>query len=354
MRLLHSLAAVAIGIFVAAPWTYADDTRDAGKDEVSVLVRTAAVKRGSLPRIVVAYGVAKANPTAQESVVAKVSAVVAAVHVRTGQAVRKDAPLVELRPTPSTRATYAAALSAQRAAADALTRTKQLVADLLATGQQLAAAEKADSDARSALQALQAQGAGGPAVLRAPFPAVVTAVSAAPNSIVAEGAPLVELARPNGLILSTGVVPAQAASIEPGNAVIVEALGRSATLKSRVALRGAAVDPASGLVPVDVSLPSGALLPGETARASITIGEAQGFIVPHAAILVNEQGDAYVVQAVRGVAKSVPVRILATAGDEDAVDGRLDAAAPLVVAGNHQLQDGMKVRYANEAAGARP
>ena len=354
MRFLHSLPAVAIAVFAAAPPTYASDTKDAGHDEVSVLVQTAAVKRGSLPRIIVAYGVAKTNPTAQESVVAKVSAVVAAVHVRTGQAVRKDDPLVELRPTPSTRAAYAAAVSAERAAADALSRTKQLAAELLATAQQLAEAEKADSDARTALQALRAQGADGLAVLRAPFPAVVTAVSAAPNSIVAEGAPLVELARPNGLVLSTGVVPAQAVSIEPGNAAVVEALGRSETLKSRVALRGAAVDPASGLVPVDVSLPAGALLPGETARASITIGEAQGFVVPHAAILVNEQGDAYVIQAVRGVAKAVPVRILATVGDEDAVGGPLDVAAPLVVAGNHQLQDGMKVRYANEAAGSRP
>jgi hypothetical protein len=179
-------------------------------------------------------------------------------------------------------------------------------------------------------------------------------VSAAPNSIVSEGAVLVELARPNGLVLAAGMVPAQAASVERGDEVLIEALGRSSAIKGRVALRGAAVDASSGLVPVDVSLPAGAMLPGETARASITIGEAQGFVVPHAAILVNERGDAYVVQAVSGLAKIVPVTILATAGAQDAVDGPLDAAAPLVLAGNHQLQDGMKIRYQNEAARARP
>ena len=360
MRLQRSLAAIAIaaaaavGVSMLAPRAFAGDAKDAERDEASVLIETSPVKRGALPRIIVAYGVVKADPAAQESVVAKTGAVVAAVHVRAGQAVPKDAPLVELTPTPSTHAAYAAAISAQRTAADALSRTQHLVADLLATGQQLAAAEKADSDARAELAALQAQGAGGPHVLRAPFAAVVTAVSAVRNSIVSEGAVLVELARPSGLVLAAGVVPAQAATIDRGDEVLIEAVGRSATIKSRVTLRGAAVDAASGLVPVEVALPSGALLPGESARASITIGEAQGFVVPHAAILVNERGDAYVVQAVGGLAKIVPVRILATAGAEDAVDGPLDTAAPLVVAGNHQLQDGMKVRYQHQAAGSRP
>ncbi len=354
MKFLQSLAVAVIAVSSVAPQSVARDAKSSNQDPVSVLVQTAALKRGSLPRLVTAYGVAKTIPSAQESVVAQISSMVAAVHVRVGQAVRKGAPLLELSPTPSTRAAYAAALSAQRTSADTLVRTRQLVGDLLATGQQLAAAEKADSDARAALRALEAQGAAGPTVLRAEGPAVVTAVGAAPNSMVAEGAVLLELARPNGLVLSAGVVPAQAASIEPGNEAVVQALGRTSRLTSRVALRGAVVDAVSGLVPIEISLPADALLPGETAQVSIKIGEAQGFVVPHAAILVNEQGGPYVVQVAGGVAKTVPVRILATAGEEDAVDGRLELSAPLVVAGNHQLQDGMKVRYANEAAGARP
>ncbi len=337
------VAVLAAGI---PPHLSAAADEQAPQAQMSVLVRTIPVKRGSLPRTLTAYGMAKADPTARESVVAQISAVVATVHVRTGQAVQKGTPLLELRPTPTTRAAYAAALSQQRTAADALARTRQMEADLLATGQQLAAAEKADSDARAALSALRSQGADGPSVVRASFAAVVTAVSAVPNSIVAEGAPLVELAKPTGLVLSAGVVPAQAALIERGDAALVEAIGRAGSFTSRVTLRGSAVDVTSGLVPVEIALPQGALLPGETARASITVGEAQGFVVPHAAILANDQGAAYVVQVVAGVAKSVPVRILASAGEQDAIEGPLDAKAPLIVEGNHQLQDGMKVRYA--------
>ncbi|HEX4151069.1 MAG TPA: efflux RND transporter periplasmic adaptor subunit [Steroidobacteraceae bacterium] len=321
------------------------------EEQPSVLVQTAAVKQGALPQVIVAYGTAKTAPGAQQSVVAQVAAVVTAVHVRVGEPVRAGTPLLDLVPTPSTGAAYAAAMSAQHAAADALSRMRRLVKDSLATEQQLTEAEKADTDARAALRALQAQGAAGPSTLRAAFEAVVISVSAAPNAIVAEGVALVELARPGGLILLAGVVPAQAPSIKAGDAVRVEAVGGAQAVDGRVALRGALVEAGSGLVPVEISVPEHALLPGEMARASITIGEVRGYLVPHPAILVNEQGETYVVQTRGGVAKIVPVQILATAGDQDAVSGQIDAAAPVIVAGNHQLQDGMKVRYRNEATG---
>jgi hypothetical protein len=43
------------------------------------------------------------------------------------------------------------------------------------------------------------------------------------------------------------------------------------------------------------------------------------------------------------IAKRVPVRILGATGDQDVVDGTLDASAPVVLAGNYQLKDGMKM-----------
>lgn len=322
-------------------------------DAPSVLVETAALVQGSLPQSVQCYGIAAASPGARRSVVARISAVVTAVHIRVGEAVRPGAPLVELAPTPSTRSAYTAALSARREAADALARTRALVGDSLATGQQLAGAVKADTDARAALQALETQGAAGSSVIRAPFAAVVTAVTAAPDSIVAEGVSLVELARQDGVMLIAGVAPAQAASIQAGDAVRIEALSGARSFDGRVALRGALVDATSGLVPVEIEIPEHSLMPGEMARASVVTGEAHGFVVPHAAILVNEQGNAYVVQSKGGIARLVAVTILATADGKDAVSGPLDGAAPVITTGNHQLQDGMKLRFQNEATGAR-
>jgi membrane fusion protein (multidrug efflux system) len=86
------------------------------------------------------------------------------------------------------------------------------------------------------------------------------------------------------------------------------------------------------------------LFPGETAQVAITIGTVGGYVVPHAAILVDDNGDTYVVQTEKMVAKTVHVRVLGAHGDEDVIEGPLDATAPVVLSGNHQLQDGTKVR----------
>ena len=318
----------------------------------SVLVQTVALKKGSLPRIIVAYGTVEANPAARDSLMAPVAAIVADVYVRVGQRVAKGSPLVELTPTPQTRAAYVSAVSAQRVASDALLRTRQLRGESLATEPQLAAAEKAESDAREALAALAEQGARGPTILRSPSAAVVTAVAASAHAIVAEGTPLVELARPSGLALVAGVVPALAAAIKVGNPAKVRPVGGSGAVAAKVSLRGAVVDVGSGLVPIEVALPAGALMPGETAQADIATGSVSGYVVPHAAVLVNDSGATYVVQDLHGAAKIVPVQVLLSAGAVDAVDGKLDAAAPLILAGAYQLQDGMKVRFSNTASPA--
>ncbi|MGH7750396.1 MAG: efflux RND transporter periplasmic adaptor subunit, partial [Candidatus Dormibacteria bacterium] len=219
--------------------------------------------------------------------------------------------------------------------------------------QQLAAAAKADSDARAALAALRAQGAAGATTLRAASAAIVTAVAARTHAIVAEGAPLLELAQRSGLVLVAGVVPAQASAITAGDRAEVTPIGATGTVVARVMLRGAAVDPGNGLVPVEVALPAGALLPGESAQAAITTGVVNGYVVPHSAVLVTDNGATYIVQDVHGTARTVAVRVLLSAGETDAVDGPLDGSAPLILAGAYQLHDGMKVRLADAAAQGR-
>lgn len=340
-----SAAALAVACRGALPTAIADDS-------VSVLVQTVPVVRGSLPRTIVVYGRARPSPDARVALMAPVAARVAAVYVHTGQSVAKGTALLALAPTPTTAAAYQAAVSAERVARDALVRTRQLLAERLATETQVAAAVKTESDARATLAALRAQGAGGLTTLRAPGAAVITALSAVPQAIVTEGTPLVELARARSLVLVADAMPAQALQIAAGNPVAVAPIGARGTFAARVAIRGAAADPATGLVPIDVPVPAGRMLPGEAAEATITVAEVRGFVVPHAAVLVNESGATYLVQVEAGVAKLVPVRVAVAGGDRDVVSGALDPRAPIVLAGAYQLDNGMKVRYAGPAAKA--
>jgi membrane fusion protein, multidrug efflux system len=317
----------------------------------SVLVQLTTLHQGSLPQIVTAYGTVLADPSARQTVMAPLSSVVGEVYVRAGAEVAAGASLIRLGPTPQAAAAYAQARSALRAATQLVDRTRTMLAQHLATAQQLADAVKAQADARATLAELDAEGAGGAQILRAPFPAVVVAISTSPGAIVAQGAALFDLARPNALVLEVGVVPEQAATIRPGNLVNIIALGAKDPASGKVVLRGRLVDPRTGLVPVDVALPPGPFLAGETAEARIVTGEARGYVVPHQAILVNDSGSPYVVQAIDMVAKKISVRVLAAGGAQDVVDGPLDPASPIVLAGNYQLDDGMRVRIAGSDGG---
>lgn len=338
---------LAISAVFALPLTRADDAPDASDANSSVLVTLTQLKQGSLPRVVVGYGTVEPSAAGHKTVMAPVAAVVAAIEVRLGEEVPAGAPLIRLAPSPATAASYTQAKSALSVAERLVASTRKLVAGHLATAQQLADAEKSESDARATLQALDAVGAGGPRLIRAPFRAIVTTLSTTPGSIVAEGAALLDLAAPQNLVLNVGVVPAQAAAIHANDQATVQVIGATQSVPAKVLVGGAVAEADTGLVPVSIALPPGPFLPGEMAQATITTGETRGYLVPHAAVLVNDSGQPYVVQAVNGVAHKVTVQVLDAHGDQDVISGALDARAPLVLTGNYQLDDGMKVRLAN-------
>jgi RND family efflux transporter MFP subunit len=336
-----------------AAWSGCGFAAQSDTPSPSVLVTVTALREGSLARTITAYGAVLSAPSARRTITASTSATVSAVYAHAGDDIAAGAPLLRLVPTPQTTAAYTQARSAQRMAEKRVARTREMFAQHLATAQQLADAQKTASDARSALDVLEAQGANGPTTVRAPFRAIVMSLPAAPGERVAPGAPLADLARPESLTLRVGVTPAEARSIDAGNPARVTALGGSKSLSGTVSRRGAVIDPATGLIPVDISLPADALFPGEAAEAEITVGQTHGYVVPHTAILVDPRGAPYVVQANGKKARKVAVSVVGTHGDEDAIRGPgLNAGQPLILAGNYQLDDGMDIRLAAEHQGA--
>ena len=185
----------------------------AGAKSPSVAVRLARLQKGALPHTLLAYGRVQPSDNARRPVMAPLAADVGAIYVRPGQEVAKGTQLLKLLPSPQTAAAYARARSALRVARRLVTGTRQMLAQHLATAQQLADAQKSESDARADLEALRARGGDGPKVRRSPFRAIVAALSAAPGAIVQPGTPLLELLRPDGLVLEVGLQPAAAATV---------------------------------------------------------------------------------------------------------------------------------------------
>ncbi len=310
----------------------------------SALVHQTPLIRGSLPNVVTIFGTVQGSTASRQALMAPTAAIVAEIPVHLGERVAPGAPLIRLAPAPETASSYAQARSALAVATQLAARTRQMLGQHLATQQQLADAQKAESDARAALAALEAQGAGGERMLRASYSAVVTAISASRGAVVTEGTPLLELANSHGLILHAGIVPTAAAAIARGSPAVVVSMDGARSVPGTVSLSGEAVDPATGLTPIDLAIPPGILQPGEMAEARVTTGEARGYLVPHEAILVDDSGNPYVVQNVKGAAKKVTVEVRASQADRNIIEGPLDPTAPLVLAGNYQLEDGMKVR----------
>lgn len=346
-------AAVLVAAAVAIPSLVSRGAAASPSNRPSVLATLAPLHKGNLPKHVTAYGTIGTSAKAKRTVAAPSLAIVTDINVKSGAEVSKGAPLIQLGPSPGTVAAFARAKSALQAAQALVQHTQDLLNQHLATRQQLVDAQKSAIDAKATIAALKAEGGASPQTLHAPFQAIVTGVPATLGAIVKQGTPLVTLARPSGLVLNAGVVPQQASEIRSGQAVKVTPLGAAGAIAGKVTLRGSIVDPQTGLVPVEVALPAGSALPGQTAQAKIEVGQVTGYVVPHEAILVNDRGEPFVVQSQHLIARKVPVHVLLSAGEKDVIAGALDPTGSLVLAGNYQLQNGGRIRIADPKSAAR-
>ena len=82
----------------------------------------------------------------------------------------------------------------------------------------------------------------------------------------------------------------------------------------------------------------------EPMKVAIETGTAQGWRVPHRAVVIDADGKANVFQIVGGKAKAVPVTIAVARSDDDLVTGAIDPHARLIVDGAYQVGDGDAVR----------
>lgn len=310
----------------------------------SVQVTTEMPHRGELPDILTAYGTAAPAADSTETLSVQQAGHVVALAVTPGEAVRQGQKLLDF-------ALSAAAASAYRQAENALAlartqhaHTAQLLAQHLATRDQLAQADKAVADAAAALAALQREGGDKPTqTLTAPFNGVVDSIAVTPGERVAAGVPLLRVMRTEGLVVTVGIEPAATGRVQPGQAVrLTPLMGGGPPVSGRVLRVDGMLDPRSRLVDADIAA-SGALLPGTPWRADITVGMFQGWLVPRDAVLTDAQGPA-VYQVANGKAVRIGVRIVGAPGNTDVVAGPLDPARPLVTMGNYQLSDGMAVR----------
>jgi len=301
--------------------------------------------QGSLPDIVTAFGTATPSLTGSQTLSVAQAGQITQISVVAGSSVRAGQPLVTFATAPSALGAYTQAATALSTAQQSRATTAQLVGQQLATRDQLAQADKSVADATASLGALRKDGAEQAVrTLAAPFDGTIVAVPVAQGDRTQPGAGLVTIARSGGIIVTVGIDPGVRARVSNGQPVTLDRLNGGVTVSGRVVRISGALNAKTRLVDVDIGFPAGAILPGESLRVGLRVGEVGGWVVPHRAV-VTADGTARVFQVKDGKAVPVPVKIAMSSSQGDVIQGSIDPNRRLIVDGAYQVQDGDAVRW---------
>ncbi|MGN6480173.1 efflux RND transporter periplasmic adaptor subunit [Luteibacter sp.] len=339
MRSTHAIAIVLTACVLAACTAPSDGST--GHEVASAAVTVSTPVRGTMARTVVAYGTVSPGPIYQQTVSVAADSALSSIDVAQGEHVARGQVLGHATLSASARVAAGQARTAVESASVSLARLRRLQADKLATDEQVSQAEKAVTDARIVLASLPTAGVDGAITLKAPVDGSVASISAAPGQLVPAGSALMTVTPTSQRMLACGVEPTLVRAIHAGMPVVMTPVEGGDATAGRVAAVGDAIDTQTRLVPVRVT-PDGDTMAGSAWRAEITIGEADGWLVPADAVV--EDGGAHMVfQVQHGKARRVPVVVLAERGDRMALGGNVDPALPLIIAGAPQVADGMNV-----------
>ncbi|WP_114240408.1 efflux RND transporter periplasmic adaptor subunit [Dyella sp. C9] len=319
----------------------ADD--DADRGSVSAAVSTVAVHQGSMPERLSAYGTAGPATDAVQVLAVQASGRVSHWAVTAGSRVTRGQRLLSFELAPAAVAAWRQARDALSLAQSQRTHTAQLLAQQLATRDQMDQADKAVRDAQSSLDALtRAQGSEATLELTAPFDGTVVAISAVQGDVLQPGSALLSVQRQDGLVITAGIERDALPRVQPGAEVELVPLDATAPMHGKVRRVAQALDPHTHLINVEI-VPDGTPVSGEAFRADIVVGQWQGWLLPRDAVL-GDESQRYVFQVAKDHAVRVPVQVQGETDSISVATGGLDASRPLVTEGATQLDDGMAVR----------
>lgn len=186
----------------------------------------------------------------------------------------------------------------------------------------------------------------------APFGGVVTRRLVDPGAYVSSSTPILTLAVPDPLKVVVNIPERDVSLVRAGLAARLEMDAFAGKIfTGRIARLNSALDPTSRTLMAEIHVPNGELLlkPGMFARVSLILGEQRdSLLVPEEAV-VEEDGKAFVYT----VAEDRAVRRAVSRGWAQngfvAVAKGIEEGEQIVVAGQHRLKPGMKVRVLGES-----
>lgn len=302
---------------------------------------------------------------------ARVTGVLQQQLFREGEVVKANAPLYRIDPAP-----FEIALEQARAAlAQETANLEQARREAARTGplaEQRAISQKEADDARSAVARIEASRLAAQARVReaelnlsytrvnAPIAGLAGRTERSIGSLVnpTTDSLLVRLAVTDPIWVRFSFSEPEwqrmrAAGGEPAVTLILPD-GRAYPVEGRLNFTGTSVDARTGAVQLRASFanPERALLPGQFVRARVKVGEQDGFVVPQAAVMNNDQGRFVWVVSPQGAAAPRPVKAGAWSGSGWTIQEGLAPGDRVIVDNLMKLRPGAPVAPTAAGAGA--
>jgi len=189
----------------------------------------------------------------------------------------------------------------------------------------------------------------------APFSGVITRRNVDVGDLIdaGSGRALFLLAQTDPLRVYINVPQAYAQLVKPGQPVVVtQSELHGQTFKGEVARTSGAIDTATRMMQVEVSLPNkdGTLLPGAYVQVSLPLAASQSLTIPANALLFRAEGTRVAVVDAQGRINLRPVTLGRNYGETVEVIDGLASADRLVLNPSDSLADGDVVVIAKESA----
>lgn len=340
------LVAVVLGVPMVGQ-ADSDETVPAAKSSPSVLIQTSPVQQVRMTETLTTYGTVEFSPEYVQAMDVMTEVMVNQVFVAAGQRVRRGDALLSLR------ATANAQLELERARIDVTfsernaVRLRDLLSRQLATNAEVQAAEQSLARDQAILAGIQKRLGGKiDRVLSADMEGVVDVVNVRQGDIAAPGTPLLRIAKGDRLRVRLGVEAEDIRKIRTGQSVqVMPVYVKGMPVTGQITQVYQLIDPKTHLSEVVVPLPTAPdMLSGTMVRGDIILQARNALAVPRAAVLYERGGKAYVFVNDKGQAWRRGVDIGHDDGRYVEILGGLANNERVVILGNYELKNGMRVR----------
>ncbi len=271
------------------------------------------------------------------------------LNVVPGQAVVKGETLFESSTDSAGRLAFRQAQVAAKSAEAELTRLRDLRSKQLATTSQVAAAEKALSDAEDVFNSESSMGNGSQNfVFKSPFDGTVVAVTGIQGDHIQPGTSIMQLSGGSLAQVILGVEPDESSQIRPGMEVRIKGALNSTLLGTGlVKTVSHTINQATQLIDVWVDLQVNPFTIGSKVYGDIKVSSITTLAVPRSSVLSDER-ESKVFLAVDGLAVSVVVTRGKETTDYVEIKGDVKAGDKVIKLGNYVLKDGMTLLETSE------